>query len=79
MARPAFRPAKPIRAFDRHHRPDSGDAPRRRAQSWRPAAERELAEQFAVSRNTVREAMRMLEIRGLVELRRGAAGGAFIA
>lgn len=40
--------------------------------------ERSLAEAFAVSRNTVREALRSLEIAGLVELRKGAAGGAFI-
>ncbi|MCX7960550.1 MAG: GntR family transcriptional regulator [Burkholderiales bacterium] len=40
--------------------------------------ERELAGAFAVSRNTLREALRALEIAGLVELRKGAAGGAFI-
>jgi GntR family transcriptional regulator, transcriptional repressor for pyruvate dehydrogenase complex len=40
--------------------------------------ERALAEQFHVSRNMVREALRMLEISGIVELRRGATGGAFI-
>lgn len=42
-------------------------------------SERALADQFLVSRNTVREAMRMLEVAGLIELRRGASGGAFIA
>lgn len=42
-------------------------------------SERALAEQFTVSRNTVREALRMLEISGLIHLRRGATGGAFIA
>jgi DNA-binding FadR family transcriptional regulator len=41
-------------------------------------AERELAEQFHVSRNTLREALRSLEIAGLLEMRKGATGGAFI-
>lgn len=41
-------------------------------------AERELAETFQVSRNTVREALRSLEKNGLLELRKGATGGAFI-
>lgn len=40
--------------------------------------ERELAADFGVSRNTLREALRSLEIAGLIELRKGAAGGAFI-
>ncbi|NIO70504.1 MAG: FCD domain-containing protein [Anaerolineae bacterium] len=40
--------------------------------------ERELAEQFAVSRITIREALRILEANGLIEIRVGAAGGAFV-
>lgn len=80
MATPTFQPAKPRRAFDeiiaqvremvRRGELKTGD---------RLPAERALAEQFAVSRNTVREALRMLEISGLIQLRRGATGGAFIA
>lgn len=41
--------------------------------------ERELSAQFDVSRNTLREALRSLEIAGLVELRKGSTGGAFIS
>jgi len=41
-------------------------------------AERQLAGQFHVSRNTLREALRSLEIAGLLELKKGATGGAFI-
>ena len=41
-------------------------------------AERQLAEQFHCSRNTLREALRSLELAGLLELRKGATGGAFI-
>lgn len=42
-------------------------------------AERALAEQFGVSRNTLREALRSLEHAGLIQLHKGASGGAFIS
>jgi len=75
-----FRPARPRRAFDeiigqvKAMIQDGTLMPGDRLPS-----ERALAEQFAVSRNTVREALRMLEIAGLVQLKRGASGGSFIA
>src|SRR3970282_40915 len=40
--------------------------------------ERELARQLNVSRSALREGLRTLEIAGIVELRKGRTGGAFI-
>ena len=40
--------------------------------------ERELAPALCVSRTTLREALRLLEGEGLLETRRGAAGGTFV-
>lgn len=76
---PLFRPVRARRAFEEI----AGQIRARLAAQGlragdRLPAERELAEHFHVSRNTLREALRSLEIAGLLELRKGAAGGAFI-
>ncbi|MBS0407366.1 MAG: FadR family transcriptional regulator [Proteobacteria bacterium] len=76
---PSFKPVRAQRAFeviceqirDRISRGElrPGD---------RLPGEKELAEQFNISRTTVHEAMRSLEVIGLVEVRTGINGGAFI-
>lgn len=75
-----FRPARPRRAFEEiigQIKAMIEDGTLQPGDRLPP--ERALAEQFAVSRNTVREALRMLEIAGIVQLRRGASGGSFIS
>jgi DNA-binding FadR family transcriptional regulator len=75
-----FSPAEPQRAFDIIV---SQLRDRLRSGELRPGdrlpPERELGEHFQVSRNTLREAVRMLEVAGLVEVRRGVSGGVFVA
>jgi DNA-binding FadR family transcriptional regulator len=41
-------------------------------------SERSLAEQFHVSRMTIREAFRLLEAKGIITVKKGPKGGAFI-
>ena len=43
------------------------------------ASEKELIEQFGVSKATMREALRVLEVTGLIEIRKGTSGGVFVA
>jgi GntR family transcriptional repressor for pyruvate dehydrogenase complex len=45
----------------------------------RLASEKELIDQFGVSKATMREALRVLEVIGLLEIRKGISGGAFVA
>ncbi len=49
------------------------------APGHRLPSEMELTEQFRVSRTTVRDALRVLESQGLVDIKVGAGGGAFVA
>ncbi|MBW1668045.1 MAG: FadR family transcriptional regulator [Deltaproteobacteria bacterium] len=42
-------------------------------------SERELVEQFKVSRVTVREALKNLEAKGLIVVKRGMSGGAYVS
>ncbi len=74
-----FRPVKTKRAFE-----EVCDQIRAEIQAGRIAAgdklpsERELAEQLQVSRATVREAFRTLEIGGVLSLQKGVKGGAMV-
>lgn len=78
--RPMFRPAKPRRVFEEIINQIKAKIEDGRLQRGdKLPTERALASQFQVSRNTVREALRTLEISGLVTLKRGSSGGAFVA
>lgn len=68
-ARPADEIQGQIRAMLSSQRLKAGD---------RLPSERALAEQFSVSRNSVRQALRSLVDSGLLTMKKGAAGGAFI-
>jgi GntR family transcriptional regulator, transcriptional repressor for pyruvate dehydrogenase complex len=52
------------------------------ARQWKPGdklpSEKELAEQFGTSRTTIREAIRGLELAGLLQTRTGYNGGPFV-
>lgn len=75
----SFKPVRTRRAFE-----DICDQIRAEIQAGKLRAgdklpaERELAEQFQVSRATVREAFRTLEIGGVLELHKGVKGGAVV-
>lgn len=74
-----FRPVATRRAFEEIASQIRGRLARQNLRAGdRLPSERELASQFHVSRNTLREALRSLEIAGLLELKKGATGGAFI-
>ena len=79
-AGPVFKPLKTRRAFD-----EVADRVRGMIESGelqvgdRLPAERELSRQLNVSRTVLREALRTLENAGLLELRPGKGGGAFIS
>jgi DNA-binding FadR family transcriptional regulator len=74
-----FRPIRGVRAFEEIASQIRRELTERRLRPGdRLPAERLLAAQFGVSRNTLREALRSLENSGLLRLRKGATGGAFV-
>ena len=74
-----FRPIRTPRAFEEIAEQIRVELSNRRLRPGdRLPAERLLAEQFGVSRNTLREALRALENAGLLRLQKGASGGAFV-
>jgi DNA-binding FadR family transcriptional regulator len=76
----AFKAIRSARAFEEIAAQIRGElvAGRLKVGSRLPS-ERALSEQFGVSRNTLREALRSLEHAGLIRLQKGASGGAFIS
>src|SRR4051812_49660109 len=77
---PLFVPAQRVRSFDhivgqiRDAISSGGIQPGERLPS-----ERDLGVAFGVSRTTLREALRALEAQGVIEIRTGSRGGAFVA
>lgn len=74
-----FQPIRSVRAFEEiatQIRTELAEG-RLRVGNRLPS-ERALSEQFGVSRNTLREALRSLEHAGLLRLQKGTTGGAFI-
>ena len=75
----AFSPITPHRAFEDIAMQIRGLVAEGRLRPGdRLPPERELATMFQVSRNTLREALRALELAGMIESRKGANGGAFV-
>jgi len=75
-----FRPIRTPRAFEEIAAQIRAELAAGRLQvGSRLPSERALSEQFGVSRNTLREALRSLEQVGLIRLQKGARGGAFIS
>ncbi|GAA0944696.1 FadR/GntR family transcriptional regulator [Nonomuraea longicatena] len=77
MSGPRFEPVRTVRAYERvveqiEEAVGSGAL----TPGQRLPSERELMVQFSVSRSTVREALRVLQARGLVRSRPGDPGGA---
>ncbi|MDO9504291.1 MAG: FCD domain-containing protein [Hydrogenophaga sp.] len=77
---PRFEPVRSARAFEEIATQIRTELTTGRLKvGSRLPAERALAVQFGVSRNTLREALRSLEHAGLIRLQKGATGGAFIS
>lgn len=74
MARVDVPKASDVLAHDLRERILSGEI----EEGWALPPERELVEQTQLSRATVREALRILEVQGLLRIKAGRAGGAFV-
>ncbi|MBB6570468.1 FadR family transcriptional regulator [Kribbella sandramycini] len=73
---PRFQPVQPVRAYERIvEQVEDALARGDLAPGQRLPSERELVAQFAVSRSTVREALRVLESNGVVRSRPGDPNG----
>src|SRR5689334_6075311 len=73
---PRFQPVQPVRAYQRIvEQVEEALARGELAPGQRLPSERELVTQFAVSRSTVREALRVLESNGVVRSRPGDPHG----
>lgn len=74
-----FRATQPVRSFDDIvSQIEDAIGAGSFAAGERLPSERELMKLFGTSRSTVREALRLLEGRDLIEIRRGAKGGVFV-
>jgi GntR family transcriptional repressor for pyruvate dehydrogenase complex len=74
-----FTPVRRSRSLDEVMRQIEDAIVSRRYESGdRLPNERDLTQAFGVSRSTVREALRVLEAMGMVEIRLGATGGIFV-
>jgi len=75
----AFSPVRRTRSLDEVLRQIEEAIVSRRYESGdRLPNERDLSQAFGVSRSTVREALRVLEVMRMVEIRLGATGGSFV-
>lgn len=75
-----FPPYIPTRAFDEvAERIKEVILDRQLIPGDRLPSERSLAQQFQVGRLTIREALRTLETKGLIEIKKGSGGGAFVS
>ena len=78
-AQPIFRPAQSARAMDSVvQQVEAAVVSGELAPGDRLPPEREFQALLGISRNTLREALRALEQKGLVEIRPGQKGGAFV-
>ncbi|MBU1741158.1 MAG: FadR family transcriptional regulator [Proteobacteria bacterium] len=75
-----FRPLEKMRYSDQvAHSIQDRILTGRVATGARLPSEKDLAEEFQVSRTVIREAMRLLESSGCVEIKKGPTGGIFVA